>query len=152
LEFGAVWPFAPFQRRGGDPAAASTDRRSIQLRIRNQLGGSGLRRPRLRRHGLEKFPAGPGYWVSVFDSIGLGQWFRYFTGIVEVVGGLLFLVPGVTAVGAALLAAAMIGAMVVHIVVFKQPANILFPGAYLVGVVLAFAKLRASRRRRTPHE
>jgi uncharacterized membrane protein YphA (DoxX/SURF4 family) len=102
--------------------------------------------------GLEKFPAGPGYWVSVFDSIGLGQWFRYFTGIVEVVGGLLFLVPGVTAVGAALLAAAMIGAMVVHIVVFKQPANILFPGAYLVGVVLAFAKLRASRRRRTAHE
>ena len=92
--------------------------------------------------GLEKFPSGPGYWLEVFEAIGLGQWFRCFTGVVETLGGLLFLIPRATTVGAALLAASMVGAMVVHIFVFRHPANILFPGAYLAGVVIAYAKLR----------
>jgi uncharacterized membrane protein YphA (DoxX/SURF4 family) len=98
--------------------------------------------------GLEKLPAhAASYWVHVFDAIGLGQWFRYFTGAVELVGGLLFLLPAATAVGAGLLIAAMGGAMAVHVLVFKHPADSLFPGAYLVGVVLAFARLRAARPR-----
>jgi uncharacterized membrane protein YphA (DoxX/SURF4 family) len=96
--------------------------------------------------GLEKFPSGPGYWVQVFDTIGLGQWFRYFTGVVETLGGLLFLIPRATTLGALLLASAMVGAMVVQVVVFREPANVLFPGAYLAGVVVAYAKLRARRR------
>ena len=42
--------------------------------------------------GLEKFlPGAQTYWVHVFDAIGFGQWFRYFTGAVEVAGGVLFL-------------------------------------------------------------
>ena len=92
--------------------------------------------------GLEKFPSGTGYWVQVFTAIGLGQWFRYFTGVVETLGGLLFLIPRATTVGAALLVASMLGAMVVHIFVFRHPADILVPGAYLVGVVIAYVKLR----------
>ena len=95
--------------------------------------------------GLEKFSGDPrSYWVHVFAAIGLGQWFRYFTGVVEMLGGLLFLIPRATMLGAALLTAAMVGAMTVQVVVFKHPADILFPGLYLVGVVLAYAKLRAS--------
>jgi uncharacterized membrane protein YphA (DoxX/SURF4 family) len=95
--------------------------------------------------GLEKFSGDPtSYWVHVFAAIGLGQWFRYFTGVVETVGGLLFLIPRATILGAALLIASMVGAMVVHVVVFKHPADSLFPGLYLVGVVLAYAKLRVS--------
>jgi len=93
--------------------------------------------------GIEKFPSGPTeYWVRTFAAIGLGQWFRYFTGVVETVGGLLFLVPATTTIGAALLTAAMLGAMAVQALVFRHPADALFPGAYLAGVVLAFAKLR----------
>jgi hypothetical protein len=40
----------------------------------------------------------------------------------------------------------MVGAMAVHVVVFKHPADSLFPGLYLVGVVIAYAKLRATSR------
>ena len=96
--------------------------------------------------GLEKFPAdATSYWVHVFARIGLGQWFRYFTGVVETLGGLLFLIPRATTVGAALLAASMVGAMTVHVFVFKHPADSLFPGVYLAGVLIAYAKLRAQR-------
>ena len=97
--------------------------------------------------GLEKFSTAPtSYWVHTFDAIGLGAWFRYFTGAVEVLGGLLFLVPRATIAGAALLAATMLGAMVTHVVVFHRPGDALFPAAYLAGVALAFAKLRRDRR------
>jgi putative oxidoreductase len=107
--------------------------------------------------GLEKFSSDPtSYWVHVFSDIGLGQWFRYFTGVVEALGGLLFLIPRATPVGAFLLVSSMVGAMAVHIAVFEHPADSLFPGLYLAGVLIAYAKLRGatwragseSRRRR----
>jgi hypothetical protein len=31
--------------------------------------------------------------VSLFDALGLGQWFRYVTGVVEVTAGIALLVP-----------------------------------------------------------
>ena len=92
--------------------------------------------------GFDKFLQSP-EWDQVFKAIGWGDWFRYFTGIVEMAGGLMFLLPATTTVGAALLTAAMIGAMTFHIAVLRQPANILFPGAYLVGVLLAYRVLRS---------
>lgn len=92
--------------------------------------------------GFDKFLQSP-EWDQVFKAIGWGDWFRYFTGIVEMAGGLMFLLPATTKVGAALLTAAMIGAMTFHIAVLRQPANILFPGAYLVGVLLAYQVLRS---------
>jgi putative oxidoreductase len=95
--------------------------------------------------GLEKFSSdATSYWVHVFTAIGLGQWFRYFTGVVETLGGLLFLIPRATTLGAALLISSMVGAMVVHVVVFKHPSDSLFPGLYLVGVVIAYTRLRVS--------
>lgn len=97
--------------------------------------------------GIDKFSAAESHWIHVFDAIGFGQWFRYFTGVVEVVGGLLFLVPSATAIGAALLVATMVGAMMVQVLVFRHPADSIFPGAYLVGVAIAFAKLRSTQRR-----
>ena len=97
--------------------------------------------------GLDKLvPRFSSSWVHTFDEIGLGQWFRYLTGIVELGGGLLFLIPAATTVGAVMLIATMCGAMIVQAFVFKHPANAIFPGAYLLGVILAFAKLRAETR------
>ena len=65
--------------------------------------------------GLDKFlPTSSTYWIHVFGLIGLGQWFRYFTGIVEILGGLLFLVPIATLGGAGILVVTMLGAMVVQ--------------------------------------
>ncbi|HJP87351.1 MAG TPA: DoxX family protein [Gemmatimonadaceae bacterium] len=93
--------------------------------------------------GIDKFlPGSSLYWIHVFDTIGLGQSFRYFTGIVEIVGGLLFLVPVATPFGAAMLVATMLGAMIVQAAIFKHPLDSIFPGMYLVGVVIAFSKVR----------
>lgn len=97
--------------------------------------------------GIDKFPADP-YWLHVFDAIGFGQWFRYLTGIVEVVGGLLFLIPALTALGAFFLISTMTGAIVVQIVVFHRPADALFPGLFFIGALIAFMKLRTLRLRR----
>ncbi len=68
--------------------------------------------------GFEKFPGDPRrMWVRLFDTIGFGQGFRIFTGAVEIAGALLLLVPGGVLPGAALLCAAMIGALAVHVFV-----------------------------------
>src|SRR6266567_7810016 len=45
--------------------------------------------------------------VGLFDAIGLGQWFRYLTGSVEVLGALLLLIPRLSGLGALLLVATM---------------------------------------------
>jgi uncharacterized membrane protein YphA (DoxX/SURF4 family) len=93
--------------------------------------------------GAEKFASYAPYWSGVFNAIGFGEWFRYFTGGVEILGGLLFLVPRATTAGAAILVATMLGAVGVQFVVFHRPADALIPGAYLVGVILAFSKLHS---------
>ena len=38
--------------------------------------------------------AGVPFMVDLFEQIGLGQWFRVLTGVVEVVGAVALLVPG----------------------------------------------------------
>ena len=69
---------------------------------RSLHGEADIERARLTDDAVEgrldhKLPAdAASHWVRTFDAIGLGQWFRYATGIVEVAGGLLFLVPAAT--------------------------------------------------------
>jgi putative oxidoreductase len=53
--------------------------------------------------------------VENFAIIGLGQWFRYATGIIEVGSAALLLTPRLAAVGAVLLTCTMIGAVIVHL-------------------------------------
>jgi uncharacterized membrane protein YphA (DoxX/SURF4 family) len=55
--------------------------------------------------------------VETFEHIGLGQGFRYVTGLLEVVGGVAILVPSVAAFGALLLSCIMVGAVVTHLVI-----------------------------------
>ena len=66
---------------------------------------------------MAAFPklAGSSMMVEVFEKIGLGQWFRYLTGALEAVGGLLLLIPGFAGSGALLLMAIMVGAIVTHL-------------------------------------
>jgi uncharacterized membrane protein YphA (DoxX/SURF4 family) len=69
--------------------------------------------------GLIKFPSDEGsMWVRTFDRIGFGQWFRLFTGGVEVIGGGLLLVPRATPIVLVLLAPTMVGALLTHIFIF----------------------------------
>jgi putative oxidoreductase len=53
--------------------------------------------------------------VGLFDAIGLGQWFRYLTGTLEVAGALLLLIPRLSGLGALMLFGVMIGAVVTHV-------------------------------------
>src|SRR5712672_4532717 len=53
--------------------------------------------------------------VGLFEAIGLGQWFRYLTGTLEVVGAFLLLIPRTSGLGALMLAGVMVGAVVTHV-------------------------------------
>ena len=53
--------------------------------------------------------------VGLFDAIGLGQWFRYLTGSLEVLGALLLLIPRLSGLGALMLFGVMTGAVVTHL-------------------------------------
>lgn len=59
--------------------------------------------------------AGAEMHVETFDDIGIGQWFRYLTGILEVVGALLVFFPRTAFWGALLLSCVMIGAIFTHL-------------------------------------
>ena len=62
---------------------------------------------------IKLFPGG-GMWIRLFDQIGMGQWFRFFTAGVEIAAGALMLIPTWSTAGAMLAIASMAGAVVVH--------------------------------------
>jgi putative oxidoreductase len=75
--------------------------------------------------------AGQAAMVQLFQAIGLGQWFRYLTGIIEVTGAALLLVPSLAVYGAVSLAVTMVGAIITHVFVVG--------GSPLVPIVLLAA-------------
>jgi len=74
-------------------------------------------------------------WVRLFERIGFGQWFRYFTALMEIVGGMLMIVPSATLVSGLLLASAMVGALLVHIFVIGVGVQTVFVFALLSGIL-----------------
>jgi putative oxidoreductase len=61
--------------------------------------------------------------VGLFDAIGIGQWFRYVTGLIEVSSAVALPVPSFAVFGALALVATMIGAIAVHLfIVGGSPA------------------------------
>ena len=64
--------------------------------------------------GFSKLSGDP-QMVELFDAIGLGQWFRYVTGSVEVLGAVLLLIPRTSGLGALLLVGTMLGAIATHL-------------------------------------
>jgi putative oxidoreductase len=58
--------------------------------------------------------------VGLFEVIGVGQWFRYVTGALEVLGAGLLLVPRASGAGAALLVPVMLGAILTHLAVLHN--------------------------------
>jgi uncharacterized membrane protein YphA (DoxX/SURF4 family) len=59
--------------------------------------------------------------VTLFSAVGWGQWFRYVTGIVELTGAVLIMVPKTRGAGAALLATIMLGALTAHLLILHVP-------------------------------
>ncbi len=71
--------------------------------------------------------------VETFEHVGVGQWFRYVTGIIEVGSALLLWVPGFQAIAAGLLVCTMVGASIAHLTVL--PTSIV--PALVLGVLSA---------------
>ena len=69
--------------------------------------------------------------VGLFDAIGIGQWFRYLTGFIEVGTALALLVPSFAVFGAVALVPTMVGAIAVHL--FILGASPALPAILLLG-------------------
>ena len=83
--------------------------------------------------------AGNEQMVGMFTAIGIGQWFRYVTGGIEVLGALGLLVPSTARFAGPVLAATMVGAILTHLTVLHNSPAI--PAVLLV-VLLAITYIR----------
>jgi uncharacterized membrane protein YphA (DoxX/SURF4 family) len=84
--------------------------------------------------------AGVPAMLSLFDLIGIGQWLRYVTGVIEVISGIALLVTSAAVFGALLLIATMLGAIITN--VFVVPASPVIP----LLLLLAAAAVAWARR------
>ena len=83
--------------------------------------------------------AGAPAMVQLFDAIGIGQWFRFLTGTIEVVSAIMLLVPSLAFFGAVVLVPTMIGAVFTHLfIVGGNPA----PAIVLLAAVAVIAWAR----------
>jgi len=89
--------------------------------------------------------------VALFDAIGVGQWFRYVTGAIEVVSAVALLVPSLAPFGALLLIPTMVGAISTHLFIVggsPVPAIVLLIGSLAIAwarrdqLARAFSRLR----------
>lgn len=58
--------------------------------------------------------------IDEFETVGLGQWFRYFTGLLELAGGILVLIPAYSVPGALVLLLVDVGAFFAQAFVIKM--------------------------------
>src|SRR5258707_11613580 len=81
--------------------------------------------------------------VQVFGAVGLGQWLRYFTGTLEVLGAAALLVPNFAGLAALWLTALMVAAVIVHLTVLGGSP------AIALALLIAMAIVAWGRRERT---
>jgi putative oxidoreductase len=122
------------------PAAPATNRTRLTTALvwTAQLGAAAI----FLMAGLSKL-TGAEAMVQAFAAIGIGQWFRYLTGTIEVVSAVLLLIPSLALFGALALIPTMVGAIVTHLFILG--------GSPAVPVVLLaatgyIAYVRGSRR------
>jgi putative oxidoreductase len=81
--------------------------------------------------------------VRLFRDIGWGQWFRYVTGVVEVGGALLLLIPALAGASALLLMFVMMAATGIELFVLHRPP------AAAMGCLCAHSVIAWGRRAQT---
>ena len=77
--------------------------------------------------------AGAPMLVAIFQTIGLGQWFRYVTAVVEISGAIALLVPGFAVAGGVWLGTTMVFAVITHLLILHTN-----PAPAVVLAVLSF--------------
>jgi uncharacterized membrane protein YphA (DoxX/SURF4 family) len=78
--------------------------------------------------------------VEVFDKVGFGQWFRYFTGFLEVAAAIGLLIPRYAFYAAVLLAMVMIGAIIAHVTVLGSSPAVSIVLLVLTGIIAYLRK------------
>jgi len=87
--------------------------------------------------------ADPAQFGAIFVHWGYPAWFALVTGAIEVIGGLLLLVPRVAAYAAGLLAVVMAGAAVTHLKTAGEAPHAAVPLILLtLALVIAVARWR----------
>ena len=81
--------------------------------------------------------AGAEMMVQMFDMVGVGQWFRYVTGAIELGSAIVLWVPGFAAYAAGLLVCTMIGAFLAHMTVLSAMGMGAAVPAVVLGVLAA---------------
>jgi hypothetical protein len=71
--------------------------------------------------------------VTLFNTIGVGQWFRYVTGIIEVGSAIALLVPSLVVFGALALVPTMIGAVATELFIVGD--SVIPPAVLLLGAI-----------------
>jgi len=94
--------------------------------------------------GYSKFEA-HSMWIRTFNEIGLGDWFRYFTGSVQMLGAALVLIPRTCVIGISILASTMLGAALIWIFVLHQPGNAPIPLLVLTALVVVGFSARSGK-------
>jgi putative oxidoreductase len=74
--------------------------------------------------------------IALFDAIGIGQWFRFVTGLLELAGAVLIVVPKTRSIGAGVLAGVMVGAIATHLFVLHNAPTAPLVLLLLTGFVL----------------
>jgi putative oxidoreductase len=80
--------------------------------------------------------AGMPAMIDEFERVGLGQWLRYLTGSLELVGAVLLLWPSTTALGALALAVVCIGAVLAQLLVLHEDIVHAIVLAVLLGAIV----------------
>jgi len=93
--------------------------------------------------GYQKLAGSPDM-VALFAAIGAGQWFRFLTGTLEVLGAVALLIPRLRALGAVGLVGVMIGALITDFTLGITPVPA------LVELVVVAAVAWGRRRELTP--
>jgi uncharacterized membrane protein YphA (DoxX/SURF4 family) len=83
--------------------------------------------------------AGAQPMVELYTKLGMGQWFRYLTGLLEVAGAIALLIPRFTFYGAALLTTVMVGAVLTHLAIIGGNPT---PAVVLLALSATIAWLR----------
>src|SRR5438034_9427419 len=84
--------------------------------------------------------AGAAAMVELFDKVGRGQWFRYFTGLLEVAGSIGLLIPRYAFYAAGLLAVVMVGAIIAHLTVLGTSPTVPVVLLVLSGIIVWLRK------------
>jgi len=73
-----------------------------------------------------------GIWVRIFAAIGFGQWFRLLTGVLQIGGALLVLIPRTAWIGATVLSCTMLGAAFVQLFVLHTGRLSIVPAILMI--------------------